>query len=163
MKTNVALLLFGALIVASGALYFLLNNNHITVGVTEGNKAINVIFTAIDDSAFDLENQRGKVVILDFITTSCPYCVEEFQILKQLGFGVQIVSINLDDTDSDDLKAFTEHYELPWIVGSSLKAGTDYKVSGVPTLIIVDKEGIIRYRGYYTSLNQLKQVIDRYA
>jgi thiol-disulfide isomerase/thioredoxin len=164
MKTSITLALIGALIISTGAITYLLNPETEN-GVTVGNTAINIKFTAIDNSTFNLENQRGKVIIVDFITTSCPYCVEEFEVLKQLEFDerVGIVSVNLDGTNSTDLQTFADYYGLTWTVGSSQQAGIDYKVSSVPTLLIIDKDGVIRYRGYYTSLDQLNQVINRHV
>jgi thiol-disulfide isomerase/thioredoxin len=165
MKTSMTLVLIGALLFTSSAIIYLLNPNKVAYGVAVGDTAINIKFTTVDDSTFSLEDHKGKVVIVDFITTSCPFCIDEFEVLNQLESDerVRIVSVNLDETNSADLRAFADYYGVTWTVGSSQQSGIDYKVSGVPTMLVIDKDGVIRYRGYYTSLDQFNQVINQYA
>ena len=165
MKTTITLALIGALVIVTGGLLFFLNSNTTASGITVGDNAVNIKFTAVDGSTFNLGEQRGKVVVVDFITTTCSVCVDEFKVLKQLKSDsrITLVSVNLDSTDLADLQQFATYYGLSWIVGSSQQSGVDYKVSGVPTLLVIDKGGVIRYRGYYTNLKQLDQVISQYA
>jgi thiol-disulfide isomerase/thioredoxin len=165
MKTSITLALIGGLVLGTGGLLFFLNSNTAANGIAVGDAAINIRFTTVDGSTFNLGDQRGKVVVVDFITTSCSICVEEFKVLKQLESEgrVMLVSVNVDSTALADLQVFATYYGLNWVVGSSQQAGTDYKISGVPTLLVIDKGGVIRYRGYYTDFEQLDQVISQYA
>jgi thiol-disulfide isomerase/thioredoxin len=165
MKTSITLALIGALVLGTWGLLFFLNSNTAAGGIAVGDSALNIRFTAVDGSNFNLGDQRGKVVVVDFITTSCSVCVEEFKVLKQIESEgrVTLVSVNVDNTALADLQLFTTYYGLNWVVGSSQQAGVDYKVSGVPTLLVIDKGGVIRYRGYYTDFGQLDQVISQYA
>ena len=48
-------------------------------------------------------------------------------------------------------------------INAAALAGIAYKVNAVPTVLVIDKEGIIRYRGFYTELSQLQQMINEYA
>ncbi len=84
MKIGVTLALIGIFILGTGGLYYFLNSDNAVGGITVGDGALNIMFTATDGSTFDLSEQRGKVVIIDFITTSCPVCVDEFDILRQI-------------------------------------------------------------------------------
>jgi thiol-disulfide isomerase/thioredoxin len=165
MKTSVTLALIGVFILGTGGLYYFLNSDNAAGGITVGDGALNIKFTATDGSTFDLSEQRGKVVIVDFITTSCPVCVDEFDILRQITGDqrVTLVSVNLDSTNTSDLKLFSIYYDLEWKIGGSKQAGIDYKINAVPTILVIDKEGIIKYRGFYTELSQLQQMINEYA
>ena len=165
MKTGVTLVLIGVFVLGTGGLYFFLNSGNAAGGITVGDGALNIKFTATDGSTFYLSEQRGKVVIVDFITTICPVCVDEFDILRQITGDkrVTLLSVNLDSTNTSDLQLFSLYYDLDWKIGGSKQAGIDYKVNAVPTVLVIDKEGIIRYRGFYTELSQLQQMINEYA
>jgi thiol-disulfide isomerase/thioredoxin len=165
MKTSYTLALIAVFAVVGGGLFIFLSSGYADAGITVGDQAVNMKFTTIDGSTFDLSGQRGKVVIIDFVTTSCPICVEEFDVLRLLAGDerVKLISVNLDSTAYADLKVFSDYYEVSWAVGSSQQAGLDYKVSAVPTILLIDKDGFIRYRGYYTELDQLQQLISQYA
>lgn len=134
-------------------------------GYSEGDKALEIIVTGIDGSVFSLGASKGKLVLIDFVTTSCPYCIEEFKELGQLTGenDLMIVSISLDGTSSTDLIKFAKENGVAWFLGSSQKTGMDYKVNAVPTLVLIDKTGIIRYRGYYTTIDQLKAMVAKFT
>jgi hypothetical protein len=38
-------------------------------------------------------------------------------------------------------------------------AGGVYQVNAIPTILFVDEEGVIRYRGFFTTLNQFEQLL----
>lgn len=157
--------MIGVFILGTGGLYIFLNSGNAAGGIAVGDEALNIKFTATDGSTFDLSQQGGKVVVVDFITTSCPVCVDEFEILRQIAGDerVMLVSVNLDSTGTSDLRLFSSYYDLDWKIGGSKQAGIDYKVNAVPTILVIDKEGIIRYRGFYTELSHLQQMINEYA
>jgi thiol-disulfide isomerase/thioredoxin len=169
MKIGIKLAIIGVLILGTSGLIFFarIRANEITIasGIAVGDTAVNLKFTTIDGSTFNLGDKRGKMVVVDFTTTSCPVCVEELKVLKQLQSdeSLVLVSVNVDSASLADLQLFASHYELSWDVGNSQQAGVDYKVSGVPTLLVIDRSGVIRYRGYYTDLEQLVHIINQDA
>jgi thiol-disulfide isomerase/thioredoxin len=164
MKTGITLILIAVLILGIGGFIFYINTSGTVNGIVVGDTAIDIKFTTLNGTIFNLSDHRGKIVVIDFVTTSCSICVEEFKVLKQIASEgrITLVSINLDGTTTSDLQKFGNYYELTWIIGNSQKAGIDYQVSGVPTMLVIDKEGVIRYRGYYTSLEQLDRVISQF-
>lgn len=154
------------LVVALGGfVYWVTTNTQFGRGISVGDTAVDIQFTTLDGTPFRLSDQRGKVVVVDFITTSCSICVQEFDVLRQLSgrADVKVVSINLDGVNQTFLSQYARILNVTWTVGGSAAAGTDYKVSGVPTLLVVDRGGVIRYRGYYTSFEALDQVISQYG
>ncbi len=159
-------LTLGALVVAVvglGAIFYFMGSTKL--GVTVGDKALDITLGTLDGSTFRLSDQRGKLVVIDFATTACPYCVEEFKALQELAGkpGVVVVTVNLDDSNSTYLTGFAAENGITWNVGTGIGAGIDYRVDGVPTLVLVDKAGIIRYRDYYTSLDALNGLLALYG
>ena len=119
---------------------------------------------ASDGKSYSLAQYKGKVVVLEFYAPWCPHCQNETTALKQLqqeygAKGVQVLSVSAspygrnyeagDQTaiSMSDIQWFSSNFHLnyPALFDPSLKAGTDYKVTGFPTLYIVNKQGVITY------------------
>lgn len=102
----------------------------------------------------DLSNAalRGKVVLMDFWGTWCPPCRESVPMLRNLnkkyaGKPFQLVSVSSDD-DEDVWKTFITAERMDWsqyidLSGDVLHA---FKVESFPTFVVLDKDGVIRFR-----------------
>ncbi len=106
--------------------------------------------TTVGGDTLDVTGLRGKVVIVDFWATWCGPCLRELPNVqatyeKHHAAGLEIVGISLDE-DVDALKAFLEANQLPWTttVGDANQATAEkYGVRGIPTMMLVDREGKI--------------------
>jgi len=109
--------------------------------------------TTLSGDSFSISRNRGKVIMINFMTTTCPYCRAETLELKKLWNAydgkIVLVSISIDTiTDTEGLlRDFANSYEADWIwardvVGAAIK----YKVTGTPATFILDEEGRVRYR-----------------
>ncbi len=95
---------------------------------------------------------RGKVVLLDFWGTWCPPCRESVPTIKNVkkkfaSKGFELVGISSDD-DEDVWRTFVEAKQMDWheyidLSGDVLQA---FNIDSFPTYIVVDKDGVIRYR-----------------
>lgn len=132
-------------------------------GITKGFKAKDLSVTGLDGESFTLSKHLGEVIVLEFTTTWCGYCefqFEELEALHENVEGVLIVSIEVDPAlREDSFKAWAAGKGFDWLVAHSPEAGRTYEITGVPTVIVVDKEGIIRYRGYYTTSEELEPFV----
>jgi len=109
-------------------------------------------FTTLENQAVSNVSVRGKVALLDFWGTWCPPCRESVPILKSLqkkyaAKAFQLVSISSDD-DEDAWKKFVEAQQMAWseYLDSSGEVQRAFKIDAYPTFIVVDKDGVIRFR-----------------
>ena len=96
-----------------------------------------------------LKDYRGKIVLLNFTTTWCPYCKKDIPNLKKLytsmkGKGFELVSIYVAESPKK-VASFVEKYALPYtiLVDSEASVARTYGIRGVPTKIVVAKSGLI--------------------
>lgn len=129
----------------------------VSVGPVVGKpEAPDFTLTDIYGTDFSLSDYRGRVVLVDLfrMQPSCPPCIYAIPHLKGVynkysPSEVIIMSISISSLDTaETLRSdFVEEYDIPWIVAcGGTQMASKYSVSGVPTLVIVDAEGDIRYR-----------------
>lgn len=126
-----------------------------TTGI--GKPAPDFTTTMRNGESFTLSEQKGKVVLVDIWSTSCPPCVKEIPNLKKIydskkENGFEIISISLDD-DEEKVNQFLTQHPMTWKTVFSGKGWKDpvaklYKVSWIPSLWLVDKKGVLRYFDY---------------
>lgn len=104
---------------------------------------------AVHGPTIQLSALKGKVVILDFWATWCPPCrvaiphMVELQ-KKYLDQGLAVVGMNLDQ-NVNDLVGFMGSNEINFpIVQAPEKIKLDYKVSSIPRVFLIDREGKVR-------------------
>lgn len=106
----------------------------------------------IDGNPFTLSDFRDrKVVLLDFMSTTCPTCEEEMpelvKIHKKFGDRIQMISIDIYKSETDEeLRDFMEEHDATWRAARDTDDLIDkYDIKAIVRLIIVDKEGKITY------------------
>ncbi|HSY24542.1 MAG TPA: redoxin domain-containing protein [Polyangiaceae bacterium] len=92
---------------------------------------------------------RGHVVVLDFWATWCGPCrivMPKLSALQQR-YGAQgLRVVGLSTEDADDVAAFAQHMSVAYPIAVDTQSETtrDYGVSSLPTLVVVDKRGVVR-------------------
>jgi len=165
--------LLGGILVAAIAVLLLLDAlkalGAIRPGATRAEPAPDFTLTDIYGRRISLSDFRGKVVILDFFYIGCYWCEQEIPHLKAVKekFGGQVVIISIDiqpDIDTDDkLKAYVSSHDITWYVArDTAGVAQKYEVYAVPTLVVIDREGNIRYRheGYTESGTLEEEVME---
>ena len=117
-----------------------------------GKPAIDFTLRTIDGEPIQLSGYRGqKIVHLMFWATWCPSCITEGPKLKKLyqevqGKPYEILAIDVGFNDSlQRVRQLQERYQLPYkiIFDESAGLALKYGVIGIPTHVIVNREGVI--------------------
>lgn len=102
----------------------------------------------------NLERFRGKIVVLNLWATWCTPCVAEMPMLDRLqqqleDVGVVVVALSLDGGGPNVVRAFYKEHDIQHLevyVDPTMRAQNDFKVIGLPTTILIDREGRDRGR-----------------
>lgn len=112
--------------------------------------APDVEFQTLDGQPFHLNEQRGRVVFLNFWATWCIPCKEEIPILNEMqrdlqARGLEVVGVSWDDT-AEGVKEYQQDVQkIDYrIVLGGERAGAHFGSSVLPTSYIIDREGRIR-------------------
>lgn len=112
--------------------------------------------TWLNSEPTTLETLRGKVVLVDFWTYGCYNCINTLPALKKYyaKYGAQgftIIGVETPEFDAEkipaNLRRAVAKYDIKYPVITDYNADTwrAYGVEAWPTIIIVDKQGRIRY------------------
>jgi thiol-disulfide isomerase/thioredoxin len=116
-------------------------------------KPIDLKFKPLDGSEVDLENLRGKVVLVQFWATWCPICMAEmphvqetYQKLRDKGF--EVVGISLDDEEKELRAALKKRPKMTWPQrfdgqGWESPIVKRFGIEQLPTLWLVNKQGMV--------------------
>ncbi len=106
----------------------------------------------LSDTKVSLDSFKGKPVLLNFWATWCPYCRKERAHLNKLHDdykhkGLVIISVS-SDRSVKKLKKFMADTPSEFIVlsDSDGKVSTSYNIRGLPSSLLIDREGIIKYK-----------------
>jgi peroxiredoxin len=105
--------------------------------------------TAVNLAAF-----KGRPVLIVFWATWCPPCRREIPALKDLrekyaSKGLEVISVGISYRQTRQAVVdFTAKNSLPYPVlwDADGKVSEAYQISSVPTNIVVDPEGVVRFR-----------------
>lgn len=106
-----------------------------------------------DGKPWTLSQHRGKTVVLNFWSITCPPCVEEMPSLIELDQlsrrrgGIEIVTITTDETWSEVSALFPPHSRLKVLFDPERKVVRDKFGSKLfPETWVIDPRGVIRLR-----------------
>lgn len=131
-------------------------------------------FDLIDEQghAINSKDYLGKVLLIDFWASYCKPCIKlskDFLLPLYENIDSSVFRILSISTDTDTLawKQALKKYEMPWEhVCLSLnfnEVAKDYKIRGIPTTFLVDKQGkfIGRFDSKDSLLNNLAELLNK--
>jgi len=103
-----------------------------------------------------LQEQRGKVVLVNFWASWCGPCRQEMPHLNRLydkyrASGFLLLGVNVDD-DARNAAAIATKWDVhfPVLLDAEKKVSKLYELNTMPTTVLIDRNGRVRYihRGY---------------
>ena len=172
MKPRTSLIAVLALVLCAALLLTSVRPGH-AVCLEVGQEAPDFTISDIDGNPVTLSQLRGKVVLLAFWASWCPRCMEEMAFLQGLytGFSgeLEVLAINqetqnLSATHVAKLKEEIEGLgiEFPILLDKELAVWKSYCINALPTSVILDKEGLVRFvepNYYWASQKKIKAVL----
>ena len=108
----------------------------------------------MDGNLHKLSDYKGKVIFLNFWATWCPPCKQEMPGMENLENTLdpekfKIIAVGTDMTGIPRLRRFIDKNKFTFTVladpGGKIVSPL-YRISGLPTTLIIGKDGIIRER-----------------
>ncbi|MBM4272235.1 MAG: redoxin domain-containing protein [Deltaproteobacteria bacterium] len=121
----------------------------------------------VNGRKFTLGNYRGRPVLLIFITTWCPTCRAEIPHYKNIhatysSRGLEVVNIDIQES-KEKVSQFVSKYQIPYkmLLDENGDVAGIYNIVGVPSMVLIDKEGKILSRKYHTMDTILETLLPR--
>ena len=136
------------------------------VNITEG-PAPSLSLTLLTGGKVDLDDLKGKVVMVDFWSSWCPPCVQEAPVLTSTYLqyadrGVEFVGVAIWDEERE-VTRFVERSgaTYPNGVDARGKVAIEYGVRGIPEKFFIDGEGrLVRKFVGPASAEKLRAILD---
>jgi peroxiredoxin len=157
-KINTAMRIFSVFLLSALVMCVSASSTNIVfagveTGVGIGQKAVSFELLSVEGKAIALESfAKDKVTLLVFGTTWCPSCRHEVPILKEYfdglkDDGLKVLGIDVQESKKK-VSSFVKKNQInyPVALDSNADAARLYQVVGIPLNIVLDKEGVIRYK-----------------
>ena len=127
--------------------------------------ATNFTLLDLENKEFSVSDLKGKPIILFFWTIGCYYCRGEIKKLNTmhadlLRDGVELVAINVEDP-IDKVQRFMGSYPFSYriLLDTDAEVARAFGILGVPTYILINKEGRIVFEHNYFPQKEYKDLI----
>ena len=133
------------------------------VSLFPGFKAPEFALKGMDGRSYRLADLRGKIVLLEFWSVSCPFCkgiLPEVNALIRKEAGEDFVALAVArEEDADEIKRHVRDEPRNAIVVHDKATWQTYDGPSItPTYYLIDTRGVIRLSGYGASSEQLKAI-----
>ncbi|MBU2597812.1 MAG: TlpA family protein disulfide reductase [Actinobacteria bacterium] len=160
-KGIIILIIVAILIVVVFALGFLFIQNILskfsefpsimgTKSIETGIEAPNFTLKNLNGEDVELSQIKGNIVLIDFWAVWCKPCVGKLPYIQSIHekYGEEslvVLAINVSEKE-EKIKSFIEenNYTFPVLIGNKT-VSNDYGAHAIPFVVLIDKEGTIRY------------------
>jgi thiol-disulfide isomerase/thioredoxin len=113
--------------------------------------APNFTLKSMDGKNLKLSEMTGNVVLINFWASWCGPCREEMPLLNALHkkyapLGFTVLGVNVEE-QLDGARGFLSNVpvDFPILLDNENKVSKQYKVVAMPTTVVVDRDGNMRY------------------
>jgi len=121
----------------------------------------------MDENIKELDDYKGKPIIVNFWATWCPPCRAELPSMnrawkKVKDEGIEMLAINIGE-DAETIAAFIKEYPIDFTVllDESSEELSNWHIRGLPTTYVVDPEGQVVYRAVGGREWDNKKILDQ--
>ncbi len=140
--------------------------------VEVGKPVPDIMLPNIEGEMVSLSGTRGKIVLLSFWASWCPRCEEELTFLQgvyKTSPDIIVVAINQESQNIskahiDRIRKTLKDWKIdfPVLIDKNLDAWNIFCINALPTSIIIDKKGVVRFAEanyYWASQDKIADVI----
>lgn len=140
--------------------------------LTVGQPIPEITLPDLEGNQVSLSSFKGKIVLIEFWASWCPRCEEELTFLQGVyKTSPDIVVIAINQESQNMSKAHMERIkktlkewkiDFPVLVDKNLDAWNAFCINALPTSIILDKQGIVRYAEsnyYWATQDKFAEII----
>jgi len=134
-----------------GALLIVLTATGVASSGLEGQAAPDFVLRSASGENLRLSEYRGDVVMINFWATWCGPCRQEMPLLDELQkryhrVGFNLLGVNIDDDSRQAMQMVKElGVSFPVLFDESKDVSELYDVKVMPTTVLIDREGTVRY------------------
>ncbi len=121
-------------------------------GVLEGNRARDFTLESLAGNRISLSDYQGRVVLVNLWATWCTPCQAETPDLEAVyrdhkADGFVVLGVNVRES-RQAVQAFVQEFGVtyPILLDTTGKLMSEYRVRGLPTSLLIDREGVIQVR-----------------
>jgi peroxiredoxin len=124
--------------------------------------------TLKDDTIEFPQDYKGKYVLLDFWSTSCPHCIDDirnvYMALYKKYAGDKFEIIGIADDSKNKVERFVSQNRIPWTMIPAPKSFIQqlYKIDVYPALFLIDPNGIVISKGQDLRKDKINSVLEGY-
>ena len=112
-----------------------------------------------------LSDFKGRLLILWFWTTWCPYCRRQIAGLNSIYpelklSGIELLAINVNES-KEKLSRFLNTYPMDFNILQDKDADCAFscEVIGVPTYLLIDRKGKLKFKKNYFPKQEYKELL----
>jgi cytochrome c biogenesis protein CcmG/thiol:disulfide interchange protein DsbE len=157
MNRKLILILVGLIVITGGYWYGRVADTGENKSPTSNDSSVRVgkvltpfTLVGLDGSSVTL-GQPGKITVINFWATWCPPCQEEMPEMEAFATHnrekVDFYAVNLKESQ-DKIRDFMNKnkYTMPVLLDKEGEIGAKFQISAIPTTVIINKHGMIKYR-----------------
>jgi len=142
-------------VLASGLLFYFASGSFAQGIFSDSNAKTDVVYATdfilkdLNTKDIKLSDYKGKVILLNFMTTWCPNCLASIPRLKAMHaryFEKGLIILNIDIQETPRIVvAYSKKHSLPYstLLDPEGTISKSYGVLGVPVMVLIDRDGRI--------------------